>query len=99
MDRIYHEKVLSLAKFLLQKQMDRFCAQHCLNSLLQGPYFTLESLVEIAHTLDDRERMTRDVSEADCLNNDESGDFSIQVCHLCNTFKFTTDPHYFSSLL
>ncbi|KAL5965930.1 Ataxin-3, partial [Taenia solium] len=67
MEKIYHE------------QVDRFCAQHCLNSLLQGPYFTVESLAEIAHNLDDRERRARNSLQADCLNTDESGNFSVQV--------------------
>ncbi|KAL5113115.1 Ataxin-3 [Taenia crassiceps] len=53
--------------------------QHCLNSLLQGPYFSVESLAEIAHNLDDKERKARNSWWADCLNTDESGNFSVQV--------------------
>ncbi|VDM25627.1 unnamed protein product, partial [Hydatigera taeniaeformis] len=68
MEKIYHEQ-----------QVDRFCAQHCLNGLLQGPYFTVESLAEIAHNLDDKERRARNSSQMDCLNTDESGNFSVQV--------------------
>ncbi|KAH9285931.1 Ataxin-3 [Echinococcus granulosus] len=68
MEKIYHER-----------QVDRFCAQHCLNSLLQGPYFTVESLAEIAHNLDDRERRARNSMQSDCLNTDETGNFSVQV--------------------
>ncbi|VDK32224.1 unnamed protein product [Taenia asiatica] len=79
MEKIYHEQVrIHFCRQLLQ-QVDRFCAQHCLNSLLQGPYFTVESLAEIAHNLDDRERRARNSLQADCLNTDESGNFSVQV--------------------
>ncbi|VDL16641.1 unnamed protein product [Hymenolepis diminuta] len=68
MDVIYHEK-----------QLDRCCAQHCLNSLLQGPYFTVESLAEIANNLDECERATLTDQRIESVNCDESGDFSIQV--------------------
>ena len=33
------------------------CAQHCLNSLLQGPYFGPGELSELALTVDNLERM------------------------------------------
>ena len=42
---IYHEK-----------QEASLCGQHCLNNLLQGPYFTAFDLSEIALELDDREK-------------------------------------------
>lgn len=42
---IYHEKQESL-----------LCGQHCLNNLLQGPYFSAADLSEIAHELDAKER-------------------------------------------
>lgn len=33
------------------------CAKHCLNALLQGPYFTEFDLATIAKTIDDEERL------------------------------------------
>ena len=42
---IYHEK-----------QESMLCGQHCLNNLLQGPYFSAMDLANIAHDLDARER-------------------------------------------
>ncbi|RTG89489.1 Ataxin-3, partial [Schistosoma bovis] len=44
MDLIFHEK-----------QDGSLCAQHCLNALLQGPYFTAVDLANIAKQLDDEE--------------------------------------------
>uniref|UniRef100_A0A8C9YZU4 ubiquitinyl hydrolase 1 n=1 Tax=Sander lucioperca TaxID=283035 RepID=A0A8C9YZU4_SANLU len=46
MDSIFHEK-----------QEGSLCAQHCLNNLLQGEYFTPVDLSSIAHQLDEEERM------------------------------------------
>lgn len=40
----------------LQQQEGRLCAQHCLNAILQGPYFTAVDLSEIALRLDEEER-------------------------------------------
>nr|VZI40756.1 unnamed protein product [Spirometra erinaceieuropaei] len=70
MDIIYHEK-----------QQGSFCAQHCLNNLLQGEYFNAGDLADIAHQLDVQERaaLGQTPSETSCLNNDETGFFSVQV--------------------
>ncbi|BHF59423.1 Ataxin-3 [Sparganum proliferum] len=70
MDIIYHEK-----------QQGSFCAQHCLNNLLQGEYFNAGDLADIAHQLDVQERaaLGQASSETSCLNNDETGFFSVQV--------------------
>ena len=66
------------------------CAQHCLNSLLQGDFFTAVDLAQIAEQLDKQERIH--MSEAGTStkeyeqflgqgssNYDDSGFFSIQV--------------------
>ncbi|XP_041353044.1 ataxin-3-like [Gigantopelta aegis] len=79
MDVIFHEK-----------QEGSLCAQHCLNALLQGEYFSAVDLAQIAQRLDERERALR--SEGGTLtheyqnfiqqpssNFDDSGFFSIQV--------------------
>ncbi|KAF8502102.1 Josephin-domain-containing protein [Russula emetica] len=68
---IYHEK---------QEHGSALCAQHALNSLLQGSYFTPSDLSTIAHTLDSLEQ---DVDQGRLgrasANMDDTGFFSIQV--------------------
>ncbi|XP_071962101.1 ataxin-3-like [Antedon mediterranea] len=79
MDSIFHEK-----------QEGSLCAQHCLNSLLQGQYFSAVDLADIAQQLDEaeRERMAEgDVTSQEyqqflqqpSSNMDDSGYFSVQV--------------------
>lgn len=79
MEAIFHEK-----------QEGALCAQHCLNSLLQGPYFNAVDLASIAKDLDEveRQRMAEgNVNGDDYLNfmqqpssnMDDTGYFSIQV--------------------
>ncbi|KAI8384786.1 Josephin-domain-containing protein [Radiomyces spectabilis] len=65
---------------VFEKQEGNLCAQHALNALLQGNYFTAVDLAEIGKELDDRERMMagRQMS-VDSHNYDDSGYFSIQV--------------------
>jgi len=76
---IYHEK-----------QVSGLCAVHCLNNLLQGPYFTEIDLMHIAKELDEKERqvmMEMGTETKDFLNfiADDSGNvaddgnYSIQV--------------------
>ncbi|XP_073233239.1 ataxin-3-like isoform X2 [Porites lutea] len=85
MEAIFHEK-----------QEGSLCAQHCLNALLQGPYFTAVDLADIARQLDEdeRDRMAEgDVTSNDyqeflkqpSSNMDDSGFFSIQV--ICNALR------------
>nr|CUU97566.1 hypothetical transcript [Hymenolepis microstoma] len=59
--------------------MDIIYHEKVIYNLLQGPYFTVESLAEIANNLDERERATRTDQQVESVNCDESGDFSIQV--------------------
>lgn len=40
----------------LIQQQGSLCAQHCLNALLQGSYFTAVDLATIGHRMDDEER-------------------------------------------
>lgn len=76
---IYHEK-----------QVGSMCGQHCLNNLLQGPYFSAGDLSDVAADLDKAERELMlsagmDTAEAqrflaeDSGNVDDAGNFSIQV--------------------
>ncbi|KAK1140456.1 ataxin-3-like [Acipenser oxyrinchus oxyrinchus] len=71
-------------------QEGSLCAQHCLNNLLQGEYFSPVELSSIAHQLDEEERMRmaeggvtsqayRTFLEQPSGNMDDSGFFSIQV--------------------
>ncbi|RNA23188.1 ataxin-3 isoform X2 [Brachionus plicatilis] len=63
-----------------EAQEGLLCAQHCLNSLLQGDYYSAIDLANIAHEIDRIERgyMT-DYSANESSNYDDSGFFSIQV--------------------
>jgi ataxin-3 len=72
-----------------EKQESALCGQHCLNNLLQGPYFTEIALAEVAQELDQRERelmlaegitpeARRFLQEASG-NVADDGNFSIQV--------------------
>lgn len=68
---IYHEK---------QQSGSMLCAQHALNSLLQGPYFTAPDLSEIARKLDRLEDQYHTESRrGDSENMDDTGFFSVQV--------------------
>uniref|UniRef100_A0A3Q0THI6 ubiquitinyl hydrolase 1 n=1 Tax=Amphilophus citrinellus TaxID=61819 RepID=A0A3Q0THI6_AMPCI len=82
MDSIFHEK-----------QEGSLCAQHCLNNLLQGEYFTPVDLSSIAQQLDEEERMRmaeggmaseeyRTFLQQPSGNMDDSGFFSIQWFNL-----------------
>uniref|UniRef100_A0A2K5MRI6 ubiquitinyl hydrolase 1 n=1 Tax=Cercocebus atys TaxID=9531 RepID=A0A2K5MRI6_CERAT len=73
-----------------EKQEGSLCAQHCLNNLLQGEYFSPVELSSIAHQLDEEERMRmaeggvtsedyRTFLQQPSGNMDDSGFFSIQV--------------------
>uniref|UniRef100_A0A915IGR2 ubiquitinyl hydrolase 1 n=1 Tax=Romanomermis culicivorax TaxID=13658 RepID=A0A915IGR2_ROMCU len=67
-------------------QEGQLCAQHALNALLQGSYFTAPDLAEIASRLDEQERRcyaeshgNMDINQVISHNMDDSGFFSIQV--------------------
>ncbi|KAM9294377.1 ataxin-3 [Gastrophryne carolinensis] len=73
-----------------EKQEGSLCAQHCLNNLLQGEYFSPVELSSIAMQLDEQERMRmaeggvqtaeyRTFMQQPSGNMDDSGFFSIQV--------------------
>ncbi|XP_031630903.1 ataxin-3-like [Contarinia nasturtii] len=75
-----------------EKQEGRLCAQHCLNAVLQGSYFTAVDLSEIAMGLDEEERKQMSENEKGVEsedykrflqqpsgNMDDTGFFSVQV--------------------
>nr|XP_045596395.1 ataxin-3-like [Procambarus clarkii] len=79
MEHVYHEK-----------QDGLLCGQHCLNSLLQGQYFTAVDLADIAQQMDQAEQRHmaelgihtdefRRFMEQPSVNMDDSGMFSVQV--------------------
>ncbi|CAG8574735.1 1455_t:CDS:2 [Paraglomus occultum] len=76
-----------------EKQEGYLCAQHCLNALLQGEYFTAVDLSDIARDLDEAELAAlnktdehNEGSEAKKSQNmDDTGFFSVQV--LVNALK------------
>ncbi|KAL0588069.1 Ataxin-3-like protein [Plecturocebus cupreus] len=80
-----------------EKQEGSLCAQHCLNNLLQGEYFSPVELASIAHQLDEKDRMRmaeggvtsedyRTFLQQPSSNLDDAGFFSIQV--ITNALKF-----------
>jgi ataxin-3 len=73
-----------------EKQEGQLCAQHCLNSLLQGPIFTAVDLAGYARQLDEEEQATMAEGgftnpeflrfmQQPSSNMDDSGFFSVQV--------------------
>ncbi|KAL5528170.1 hypothetical protein ACEPAF_7306 [Sanghuangporus sanghuang] len=70
---IYHER---------QQEGSMLCAQHALNSLLQGNYFTAPDLAAIARSFDALEHDALDADDAQrsgSHNMDDTGFFSVQV--------------------
>ncbi|KAJ7901851.1 Josephin-domain-containing protein [Mycena olivaceomarginata] len=68
---IYHER---------QEEGSMLCAQHALNSLLQGNYFSAPDLSEIGRNLDSLEESYDDENHGTKSGNmDDSGFFSVQV--------------------
>ena len=68
--RIYFEK----------QSKDRLCGLHCLNSLLQGPFFDIVSLTEIALELDKEESLLLNKTASSVHENvDPDGNYNIQV--------------------
>lgn len=65
-----------------EKQSGRFCGLHCINSLLQGPFFDAISLSQIGMKLNDMELKLLDSTSKlyhKNANVDDDGNFNIQV--------------------
>ncbi|KAG0051736.1 Ataxin-3 [Gryganskiella cystojenkinii] len=80
---MYPPQRLFCLLWLLQQE-GNLCAQHCLNALLQGPYFTAIDLAELARQLDDQEQdalgnLGVGSQPVKSQNMDDSGFFSVQV--------------------
>ncbi len=70
--------VVDATKIYHEVQEGNLCAQHALNALLQGPYFTAVDLAELARGIDERERMVMpSLRGKPSENYDDSGFFSI----------------------
>ncbi|KAF9184357.1 Ataxin-3 [Haplosporangium sp. Z 767] len=76
---------MDLVQYIFHEQQEgNLCAQHCLNALLQGPYFTAIDLAELARQLDQKEQDALGNSgpgsrATKSQNMDDSGFFSVQV--------------------
>ncbi|GJJ73852.1 Ataxin-3 [Entomortierella parvispora] len=76
---------MDLVPYIFHEQQEgNLCAQHCLNALLQGPYFTAIDLAELASQLDQQEQDALGNTgvgsrEVKSQNMDDSGFFSVQV--------------------
>eukprot|EP00743_Colponemidia_sp_Colp-15_P009742 GILK01010662.1.p1 GENE.GILK01010662.1~~GILK01010662.1.p1 ORF type:complete len:384 (+),score=73.87 GILK01010662.1:33-1184(+) len=83
---------MSFAPVLLywEKQISSLCGVHCLNTLLQGPYFTEIDLAQVAQSFDEKEKQL--MMESGMESNDflkymaeesgnvaDDGNYSIQV--------------------
>lgn len=64
-----------------ERQQAALCAQHALNMLLQGDYFSASDLAEIARRLDQEENIVLDpnLRNSRSVNMDDHGYFSVQV--------------------
>ncbi|KFD60607.1 hypothetical protein M514_12667, partial [Trichuris suis] len=71
---------IAMSKIFFEKQEGMMCAQHALNNLLQGAYFSAVDLAEIARKLDELERSVLGTVDGDLsLNVNDDGYFSVQV--------------------
>lgn len=67
-------------KVYFEKQSsDRLCGLHCLNALLQGPFFDAVQLSEIALELDRKESLLLNKGNSVHENVDADGNYNIQV--------------------
>jgi len=95
-------------------QESKLCAVHCVNTVLQGPFFSEIDLAALASDLDRREQqmMLEGSAEGDAFLSEESfnvsmdGDFSIQVSfipiaisQLFFHFIFSIHVSYFVTLM
>ncbi|KAJ6661862.1 hypothetical protein lerEdw1_013033 [Lerista edwardsae] len=88
--RCWSWRQINMEAIFHERQEGSLCAQHCLNNLLQGEYFSPVELSSIAQQLDEEERMRmaeggvsseeyRTFLQQPSGNMDDSGFFSIQV--------------------
>lgn len=80
------QRLLSYIHHERQEKGSMLCAQHALNSLLQGQYYDASQLAQIANELDELQVTELGISAADMasrdrssLNMDDTGFFSVSV--------------------
>ena len=68
-----------------EKQESALCGQHCLNNLLQGPYFNAGSLADLAHELDAMEQrlMMSEGMTADARRFLAEGSGNVVILQIC----------------
>lgn len=75
-------------------QESKLCAVHCVNTVLQGPFFSEFDLAALASDLDRTERqmmlgaVTGDFLPEQSHNVSLDGDFSIQVYHIAVSLSY-----------
>lgn len=71
----------------------KLCGLHCLNSLLQGPFITIETLSDIALKLDEEEKNILKRQKSVHENVDLDGNFNVQVLSMAlNQFGIQIIP-------
>ena len=81
-------------KIYFEKQSkDRLCGLHCLNSLMQGPFFDLIQLSEIALDIDKQENLLLGGKQSAHENVDDDGNYNIQVLTMAlNLYNASISP-------
>lgn len=72
------------------QQEGSLCAQHCLNNLLQGEYFTPVDLSSIAHQLDEEERMR--MAEGGMASEEYRTFLQVRLCGCNVMIEWNTAP-------
>mmetsp|Transcript_1841 Transcript_1841/g.2938 ORF Transcript_1841/g.2938 Transcript_1841/m.2938 type:complete len:300 (+) Transcript_1841:154-1053(+) len=97
------EQDLDVPPIYHEKQYGSMCGQHCLNNLLQGPYFQAEDLADIASELDKLEQALVPNEKIESSNIDDAGNFSVQVLATAleksNDLMLDQDPKTLSKVL
>jgi len=70
----------SLKKIYYEAQESSLCGRHCLNNILQEPFFETENLLEIAEDLHEQEnKLLEDKEEENFNGSERDGFFSLSV--------------------
>jgi len=83
-----------------KQESDRLCGLHCINSLLQGPFFTISDFSEMAMELDSNERKIISTRQSTNENVDLDGNYNIQVLSMAlNRFNSVMTPFKASKII
>lgn len=76
----------SLKKVYYEAQESSLCGRHCLNNILQEPFFETENLLEIAEDLHEQEnKLLEDKEEENFNGSERDGFFSLSVLEVALT--------------